>query len=95
MTKYIHSFPQVFGVSTSTVPQNAKSTEFLGCNAIYLEDIPTFRRNISPPSFGCNNKPHKKPEEVGVKQSEAYIPISAIHTQSNITAITSTIFKHR
>jgi hypothetical protein len=36
---------------------------------VYLEDIPTFRKNISPPYLRSKSNPSKKPAEAGGKLS--------------------------
>lgn len=44
-----------------------KSTVFLDCNATYIGDSTTFRRNILTPSSGPKSQPSKKPGDSGSK----------------------------
>jgi hypothetical protein len=50
-----------FEVLTAVVMENNYYSYLLGYNAVYsVEEEPTFRKNISPPSSGSKNKPSEK-----------------------------------
>jgi hypothetical protein len=47
--------------SNTLTNQKLEHYGLLRCIAVWLEDRPTFQRNILPPSSGSTNKPSKKP----------------------------------
>jgi hypothetical protein len=52
----------------------SEESDLVGCNAVYFEESPTFRMNISPTYSRSKSKPRKKTAGADGKLRKRYVP---------------------